>query len=935
MNLCHFPFLRLFRSIQNVSTRAGAVRLTAVAAMLVLGSSVLSYGQDAESLTVEQRAAVPVPLTLRRHIMLPSSVTPQSTAARVRAAQKVVQTVAPRAVNTGTGIVFTCDSSVPTSTCNYLNTTVAGYYNNVFTNANANIYILFGDTGLGESEGYYNFVQYSSYITALTNNTGKSYIQSQSLAAIGTYASPIYASQNILETTVAMGSALGFTGLHGVNAGLTGPCTPYTSGCYNEVVTVANAAQQAAEGFTLYYDDQGGTETAGQYDFYGVVMHETDEVLGTSSCISTGSSLDDGCDTASGGTGVPSMIDLDRFTSPGVVATDVTPSTTAGQYFSYDGGTYYGAYGAVNAPKVYNTLANGDDFADYTSSTPDCGTNIAVQDAEGCPGEDQGLNILDDGQSEIVTLNAVGYNIPEASMTSPTPKSTLSGANVTFTWAAATGAADYELWVSSVGVGGNDVYNSGVISTTSQAATGLPTSGTVYVRVWSSVGGYWTAVDYTYTGGAAGAATVTLSPTSLAFPSTTVGSTSAAQVVTVRNTGSSSVTLTSETLTGTNPSSFLISANSCGASLAASATCTVSVEFKPGSAAALSASLSVADSATGSPQTAGLSGTGTAAGTGAITLSPTTITFPSTAVGSTSAAQTVMVKNTGSASVTLTSEALTGAHVGSFLISGNTCGASLAASASCTVSVEFKPGAAEALSVTLAVTDNASGSPQTATLSGTGTGGGTITLSPTSIAFPQSGVGVATTAQVVTVKNTSASAVTLNSIVLAGTNPTSFQQIGTCGTSLAAGASCSVYVAFFPASAASLSGKLTVTDTATGSPQTVSLTGTGKALPPVTLSVSTISYANRAHGTVSTAVPVTVTNTGSTSVAIDSIVMIGTNPPDFEEVTTCGATLAPSASCVVYVAFRPALAGFFKAAVSITDNGGASPQLIVVSGTGT
>src|ERR1019366_9164994 len=95
---------------------------------------------------------------------------------------------------------------------------------------------------------------------------------------------------------------------------------------------------------------------------------------------------------------------------------------------------------------------------------------------------------------------------------------------------------------------------------------------------------------------------VTLTPTSLAFASTNVGVTTAAQVVTVKNSGTAALTLTSETITGTNATSFLKSATTCGTSLAVGASCTVSVEFKPAAAGALTASLAIADNASGSPQ---------------------------------------------------------------------------------------------------------------------------------------------------------------------------------------------------------------------------------------------------------------------------------------------------------------------------------------------
>jgi hypothetical protein len=563
--------------------------------------------------------AIPGRPVLRHHLMLPASAPANLGQPRIKPKLRAAVEPRPNAVNTGGGIVYVCDSNVPTSTCTYLNTTVAGYYNNIFTNANANIYIKFGTTGLGGSTGYINLVHYTPYVTDLTNKAVKSSNQASAISAITTYAAPAYGTQNIVGISVALGTAYGFTGLLGINAAETASCTPYTSGCYNEVITVANAASQASGGFTLYYDDQGGTEAANQYDFYAVVQHETDEVLGTSSCISTqnSSGLSDDCDgPVSGSNGIPSVVDLLRYSSPATLALDTTPSTTAGQYYSFDGGVHYGVGGDGNDPKVYNTLDNGDDFADYISSSPDCGTNQAVQDAEGCPGEDAGLTILNDGQSEITILNTDGFDIPEAAISSPTPGSTLSGSSATFTWSAVSGASDYWVYVGTTGIGSSDVFaNSSAITATSQAVTGLPTSGKIYVRVYSYVGGFWTSTDFTYTGGTAGSGlTITRSPTSLTFASTTVGSTTAAQLVTIKNTGTGTVNLTSETITGGQATSFIKSATTCGASLAAAASCTVSVEFKPATTGTLSSTLSIADNATGSPQTVTLMGTGASSG---------------------------------------------------------------------------------------------------------------------------------------------------------------------------------------------------------------------------------------------------------------------------------------------------------------------------------
>ena len=435
--------------------------------------------------------------------------------------------------------------------------------------------------------------------------------------------------------------------------------------------------------------------------------------------------------------------------------------------------------------------------------------------------------------------------------------------------------------------------------------------------------------------GVAPTLTVSLSPTALNFASTTEGATTAAQVVTIKNTGTGAVTLSSETITGTNPTSFLKSATTCGTSLAVGASCTVSVEFKPLAAGALKATLSVADNATGTPQSVALAGTGVAP-TLTVSLSPTALTFASTTEGATTAAQVVTIKNTGTGVVTLSSETITGTNPTSFLKSATTCGTSLAAGASCTVSVEFKPLAAGALKATLSVADNATGTPQLVTLAGTGVAATTptVTLTPTTLAFPNTALGSTSDAQVVVVKNTSTVAVTISSIALGGTNATSFLELGNCGTSLGAGASCSLYVAFKPASAAALTGTLSVTDNATGSPQKVTLTGTGTAVPSVKLSATSIAFPTTLHGTTSAAQAVTLTNAGTATIDLTSITLTGTNPTDFEALNTCGPSLAAGANCVVYVAFKPASAAAFKATLSIADTGSGSPQSVALSGTG-
>ena len=117
-----------------------------------------------------------------------------------------------------------------------------------------------------------------------------------------------------------------------------------------------------------------------------------------------------------------------------------------------------------------------------------------------------------------------------------------------------------------------------------------------------------------------------------------------------------------------------------------------------------------------SPQTVGLTGTGVVP----VSVTPASLAFASQTVGTTSAAKTVTVKNNQSSTLTSLSLTFTGTNAGDFLQSATTCGSSLAAGASCTVSVQFEPSATGARSGTLTVNDSATTSPQAVALTGTG-----------------------------------------------------------------------------------------------------------------------------------------------------------------------------------------------------------------------
>jgi hypothetical protein len=222
---------------------------------------------------------------------------------------------------------------------------------------------------------------------------------------------------------------------------------------------------------------------------------------------------------------------------------------------------------------------------------------------------------------------------------------------------------------------------------------------------------------------------------------------------------------------------------------------------------------------------------GTAATSAAVSLSPAGSLSFSATVGTTSAAQAVTITNSGTASLSFTGISLTGANAGSFAETNN-CSAPLAVNANCTVSVMFSPGAAGGFTAAISIVDNATGSPQSVAITGTGTAPlvPQATLAPGSLTFPSTTVGAAATSMPITLANPGTATLAITSIGVTGANASSFGETNTCGASLAAGGSCIITVSFTPSSAGALAAAISVVDNATGSPQSVAVTGTGSAV---------------------------------------------------------------------------------------------------------
>jgi hypothetical protein len=216
----------------------------------------------------------------------------------------------------------------------------------------------------------------------------------------------------------------------------------------------------------------------------------------------------------------------------------------------------------------------------------------------------------------------------------------------------------------------------------------------------------------------------------------------------------------------------------------------------------------------------GSSSGGSSSGSPAVSLSATSLTFTSQGVGTASAAQTVTVTNTGTATLVFSSVTVSGTNSGDFV--PTTACSALAAGANCTISVTFTPAASgTGFSGTLNIADNAGNSPQTVALSGSIVVP-LVSFSPSALAFGSQFQGTNTSLPV-TLTNNGTVPLAISSI----TASAPFSETNTCGSSVNPGGSCTINVAFSPTALGTSTGALTVSDNASGSPQTVGLTGTG------------------------------------------------------------------------------------------------------------
>jgi hypothetical protein len=308
----------------------------------------------------------------------------------------------------------------------------------------------------------------------------------------------------------------------------------------------------------------------------------------------------------------------------------------------------------------------------------------------------------------------------------------------------------------------------------------------------------------------------------------------------------------------------------------------------------------------------------------AVSLSLTSLPFPATFVGSTTASKAVQLTNLGTTPVSMNS-ITTGAD---YTVTSNTCGSQLAPG-SCTINVAFKPTTGGQLNEFLTINDSDPGSPQTVALGGLGKA---LKASVATLNMGTHQIGVSGTPLPVTLTNLGTTPINISGITYPNPEFSQYLPSSTCGTSLPGVSSCQVFSVFTPNAAGPQAGSLTVVDSDPSSPTTINLTGAGLALQ---FSSPNLIFGGLNLGLTHKPLLLTVTNLGQVTVNFSSITIGGTNPGDFGiQTNTCGAALVAGANCSLGVTFTPQASGARSATIIFADDSFNSPQSVSLGGNG-
>jgi hypothetical protein len=611
-------------------------------------------------------------------------------------------------------------------------------------------------------------------------------------------------------------------------------------------------------------------------------------------------------------------------------STYVTVTNTGNVTVTFSGIAFTGDFARSSYPYQCGTY--------YTTLSPNGVCTIYLVFAPTVTGTRNGtLTITSDASTSPQSVSLAGKGIATQATGVLNPAAINFGAqtqnvSTTYQGISYTNTGNVPLTISAVNVTGDfSIFSNGCSSAIVPPAsycyvyvlftptTTGPRSGSLTILDNSTAGSHSAQLSGT---GIDAAQAIRLSQNNVNFGSVVIGKTSPATNVYYSNQGASRAQITNLGITG----DFSFAGSNCFISqfFNQGSYCYFSISFTPTAAGPRTGTLTITDTASGSPRTVSLNGTGVNPFPVVQFQPGNVLNFANTNLGSSSIQQGLALNNTGTANLTFTAPP---AVSGDYALTANNCTSPITPGSGCTFFITFTPTAAGLRTGTLTFTSNASTSPDHVTLSGTGISGATATLAPNNIAFGNQIVGTSSAASPVTLSNTGTTALSITSIVASA----DFSQTNNCTSSLAAHTSCTINVVFSPTVVGNRQGFITLTDNAPGSPQQVSLAGVGLASPQTAVTAPTsLTFSNQPLTVTSNPQFVTLRNTGSNTLNITSVVASG----DYAQTNNCPAGLLGGQFCTISVTFTPTAAGTRSGAITFTDNAANSPQTVTLSGVG-
>jgi len=595
-------------------------------------------------------------------------------------------------------------------------------------------------------------------------------------------------------------------------------------------------------------------------------------------------------------------------TNTGTATVNITGASIAGAGFTMVGGS-----GATSVP-VGQSASLQIQFAPASEGSASA-TLTVNSDASNAP---LTVSLNGTGMEAIMSLSPASLNfsnVPVGQTSSQNVTITNNGnSNLTFTSATISGTGFTMSGLSplpTIGAGQSATFSVQFTPTSTAGATG---SVVFHDNAAASPQTLTLAGSAVATG-----STLTPNPGSVNFGNVVVGTTSTPQTITLTNSGNAAITINQVTTTGTGYSASGLTA---GQQIAAGGTANFSVSFAPAATGTVSGNVTIASTATNGSLSITLSGTGTQ---GDLIATPSSVAFGNLAVGL-NASIGVTLKNTGTASISITGSSISGAAFTMSTLATQT----LTPNQTASFNVTFTPTASGAATGTISVTNTGAGSPLNIALSGTGTQA-QISANPSSVSFGTVAEGNSNS-QPITLKNNGNATLTFSQISVTGTG---FSQTGlSTSTTIAAGGSTTFDAVFTPSSANPVTGSITLTTNGTPSPLVINLSGTGSAATfLLRANPTSLSFGNVNDGS-NSSLTTSISNNGNSNVTISGVTVTGAGFS--ANGISNGTILTPGQSATLTVTFAPTTAGTVSgASVSIASNATNSPATIALSGTGT